>query len=276
MKDLIIKEIQAFVNTSPLNYSLDKRYKYFYEPQVGFASINDPLFLQYKEKIGEFYLLPTDWLDSEFGPNTSRKGTVISWVLPINEAVIATNRAETLLPSREWSHVRFYGEQFNRALEEHISKFLSKSGFQSIAPSISSRWQRVYSDNVGHASNWSERHAAYAAGLGTFSLNDALITKRGIAHRCGSVITELVIEPTIRQYQGIYDYCLHYNSQKCGACIKRCPVDAITKNGHNKDLCFSYSRTQIKPAVNEIYGVTAPGCGLCQTRVPCERHIPGK
>jgi len=39
---------------------------------------------------------------------------------------------------------------------------------------------------VGPASSWSERHAAYAAGLGTFSLNDALITPKGIAHRLGS------------------------------------------------------------------------------------------
>jgi len=32
---------------------------------------------------------------------------------------------------------------------------------------------------------------AYAAGHGTFSLSDGFITERGIAHRCGSVVTDL-------------------------------------------------------------------------------------
>lgn len=275
MKEAVVKEIQAYVSSSPLNRSQDGRYPYFDRPLIGFASLQDPIFLEYKEQIGDFYVLPAEWLDTETGSPPPRQGTVISWVLPIHETVLASNRPETALPSREWAHTRFYGEQFNHALADHLVRFLTKTGFLSVAPSIDSRWRRVYSEQRGHASNWSERHAAYAAGLGTFSLNDGLITKRGIAHRCGSVITELVLEPTPRPYHGIYDYCLYYNAKKCGACIKRCPAGAISTEGHNKDLCFQYTRTQVIPVVNEDYGVTTPSCGLCQTRVPCERCIPG-
>jgi epoxyqueuosine reductase len=276
MKDMIINEIKSFVRLSPFNKSQEKDYNYFDEPLIGFSSINDPLFSVYKEKIGEFHLLPVEWFESEFGPQSIKDGTVISWVLPINEIVLASNRAETAFPSREWAQTRFYGEKFNNLLAQHIIELLQKNGYRSIAPAISSRWQRMMSKNLGHASNWSERHAAYASGLGTFSLNDALITHRGIAHRCGSIITELVLEITERPYQGVADYCLYSTSKKCGACISRCPAGALSKDGHNKDLCFSHTRNKVIPTVNEGYGVTTPSCGLCQTRVPCEKCIPGR
>ncbi len=276
MKDLIIKEINSLVKSSPFNKSQEKGYRFFDEPLIGFADIHDPLFSEYKEKIGEFHLLPIEWFESEFGPQNTKDGTVISWSLPINETALESIRISTTFPSREWAQTRFYGQQFIDLLAQRIVEVLQENGFRSIVPAISSRWQRMTSKDLGHASNWSERHAAYAAGLGTFSLNDALITKKGIAHRCGSIITDLVLEPTQREYEGIYDYCLYYNSNKCGACITRCPAGALSKNGHDKELCFSYTRTKVVPTVNAGYGVTTPSCGLCQTRVPCEKCIPGR
>ena len=116
--------------------------------------------------------------------------------------------------------------------------------------------------------------AAYAAGLGTFSLNDALITPKGIAHRLGSVITDLVIEPSLRIYPERRYNCLHYRENRCGACIGRCPVGALSRDGHDKNKCRSYVYGTIPEAVAERYGVAATGCGLCQTKVPCEGVIP--
>lgn len=275
MKDCIIEEIKLLVHRSALNASRDQTFRYFDEPLIGFASAVDPLFDEYKEKIGDVHLLPLEWLGSELGLATFHEGTVISWILPINEEVLASNRKGSDLPSRQWAHVRFFGQQFNDTIAQHVVGFLTKAGFHSVAPSLSSRWERFTSEKAGRASNWSERHAAYAAGLGTFSLTDALITERGAAHRCGSVITDLVLEPTARPYQGIRDYCLFYTSQKCGVCIKRCPAGALSHHGHDKDLCFNYTRQKVMPTVNDAYGVTTSSCGLCQTGVPCEKRIPG-
>ena len=58
-----------------------------------------------------------------------------------------------------------------------------------------SQWARVTSDRFGFASTWSERHAAYASGLGTFGLSDGLITPRGQAMRCGSVVARIAVPP---------------------------------------------------------------------------------
>jgi len=42
---------------------------------------------------------------------------------------------------------------------------------------------KVQDGPKGQFSNWSERHIAYVAGLGTFSLADSFITEKGAANR---------------------------------------------------------------------------------------------
>ncbi len=116
---------------------------------------------------------------------------------------------------------------------------------------------------------------AYAAGHGTFSLTDALITARGLAHRCGSVVANVEFEPSPRSYSHHLEYCRHYRTGDCGICIKRCPAGAITQAGHDRVKCWEHlSVTQMdwlkRPGYIGIYA----GCGLCQTGTPCESGIP--
>jgi epoxyqueuosine reductase QueG len=128
-------------------------------------------------------------------------------------------------------------------------------------------------------SNWSERHIAYAAGLGTFSLSDGFITERGIAHRCGSVVAAIEIPASPRTASGPYANCLSFVNEKCGVCIKRCPSGAITEKGHDKVKCQEYlSSIGYRPGETKIYDVNTSvfGCGLCQTKVPCEDRNPAK
>jgi len=54
----------------------------------------------------------------------------------------------------------------------------------------------------------------------------------------------------------------------------RCPAGAITEKGHDKDKCFEYSYSVIGKTKKAEFGVTIAGCGLCQTKVPCEFEIP--
>ena len=125
-------------------------------------------------------------------------------------------------------------------------------------------------------SPWSERHAAYACGLGTFSLNDGLITPKGMAMRAGSVITLLKLKPTERRYQHHKANCLFFRDEECGKCIPRCPAGAITEQGHDKDRCHAYIHSESLRSRRIEYGLQTPpnACGLCQTGVPCEFQIP--
>jgi epoxyqueuosine reductase QueG len=246
---------------------------YFDEPLAGFASSCDPLFGQYKQIIGVYHLTPQQLLESAFGPMREGQGTVICWILPITAATLASNRRQKRWPSLEWAYTRTHGEAFNNLLREHMVKFLAAMGQRAIAPFLSNSWHLVET-NAGPSSTWSERHAAYAAGLGTVSLNDGLITEKGMAHRCGSIITDLVLSPSPRIYRDRAEYCLFHRSGTCGACIRRCPAQAISRNGHDKKKCHIYAYRDITRAVGKQYGVETLGCGLCQTGVPCEASIP--
>jgi len=266
MERTITGEIQRFVAENPGNRFPKGGGRYFDEPLVGYAAADDPLFADYKRIIGPFHLTPAELLPDA--------GSVISWVLPITRPIRESNRRENQWPSREWALTRSHGEALNGALRRHLVAFLEGRGHRAIAPQLSPAWQEFADTPVGIASTWSERHAAYAAGLGTFSLNDALITPRGIAHRLGSVITDLQLTPTCRPYPDHRHNCLWYREGTCGACIGRCPVGAISHEGHDKARCREYVYGEAPRAVAERYGITATGCGLCQTRVPCEGAIP--
>lgn len=273
MERRVAEEIVRFVSESSANRLPDNSSPYFDTPLTGFASAGDPQFSSYKQIIGDFHLTPFELFAGEFGEQLLA-GTVICWILPIAASVRRSNRDENEYPSRAWSQTRNFGEMVNSDLRRHLVDWLKSQGHRAAAPQLSGLWKEFPETPKGRASSWSERHAAFAAGLGTFSLNDALITAKGIAHRCGSVITDLVIKPSEKVDKGYAWNCLYYREGSCGACIGRCPVGAISFSGHDKERCCEYVYTTLPAAVAEKYGVKATGCGLCQTRVPCESAIP--
>lgn len=249
------------------------------EPLVGFSNGADPLFQFYKEDIGEFYLSPLEFFAHRF-PEVEvlpEQLTVITWILPQTEATKADHRQETHLLSERWARTRYFGEQVNDELRKYIVEFLKLAEVKAVAPALSSIWERKVSERYDYASTWSERHAAYAAGLGTFSLSDGLITPMGKAIRVGSVIAKIDILPNKRPYTHHNAYCLFYVNGTCGKCIDRCPIGAITEKGHDKILCAKYGRMLKEYVLRHfIFGNVGGryGCGFCQTGVPCESGIP--
>jgi len=271
----IARAIADFVRESAANRRKEGRGKYWEKPLIGFAAGDDPLFKQYKKIIGKFHLTPSEFFDEAFGKRKKPQDlSVISWILPASKAVRMSNRKETRFPSRLWAHARDFGEEFNIKLRKHVVSILQKKGYQAVAPMVSPHFKRVRSPKVGFASNWSERHAAYASGLGTFSLSDGLITRKGIAMRVGSVITNLPLRASSKKYPHHYFNCLYYFNKTCKACAARCPASAITAKGHDKDKCSDYLYGHAGAEKKEEYGVKITGCGLCQTKVPCEFQIP--
>ncbi|AJY70517.1 FeS-binding protein [Geobacter sulfurreducens] len=266
MDETISAEIGRFVAESPDNRFPDGSGPYFDQPLVGFAAAGDPLFTEYKRIIGEFHLTPAELL--------AGAATVISWVLPVTESTRVSNRLESDWPSRSWALTRTHGETLNGALRRNLVAYLEGLGHRAVAPQYSPAWREFSDTPVGIASTWSERHAAYAAGLGTFSLSDGLITARGIAHRVGSVVTTLALPATPRTARTYRHNCLWYREGTCGVCIGRCPVGAITFAGHDKARCRELVYGSAPALLAERYGVPHTGCGLCQTRVPCEAGVP--
>jgi epoxyqueuosine reductase len=277
-KEWVEDIIRRFINESPENtLKNEANEKAWADPLVGYSNGDDPLYYFYKKDIGEFYLTPIEFFNNSFPESETkpRDLTVISWILPQTDATKSEHRLQNKYPTERWVRARMYGEEVNDKLRRHVVDALTASGIDAVAPLLSPLWLAKMSERYGYASTWSERHAAYSAGLGTFGLSDGLITPKGKAMRCGSVIARINIPASARPYKNHNEYCLFYSEGTCGKCIERCPVGAISKTGHDKKKCSAYVNTMWE-YVRTNYGFKGYGCGLCQTGVPCESGIPAK
>ena len=272
----IIHLIQDFIATSPQNNMENKAGDPAWDSAlVGFASGTDAIWQLYKEVVGAFHWTPWEVFNQHRPdkPVSSEQLTVIAWILPQRKEVRKANRRARKYPSEEWARIRIYGEAFNVALRNHMVTSLEKAGHAAIAPMLAPNWTIIKSQQFSYASCWSERHAAHAAGLGTFGLCDGLITAKGKAMRAGSVVAHISLEPTPRPYADHRAYCLFFAEGTCGKCIDRCPVRAITEAGHDKEKCRQHL-ARSREYVEKTYRFKGYGCGLCQVGVPCEAGIP--
>ncbi|MHC6178858.1 4Fe-4S binding protein [Clostridium sp. JNZ X4-2] len=269
----LIKNAGDFVENSEDNYITEETaiseniigMKIFEKPILAFGNADDKYFslLKQPSAIGKHFLSPKEWLSS--------CRTVISFFLPFSKAVRQGNGENMSWPSAGWLHGRIEGQKLVNKLCMHLKSQLVNEGYNSVVPSLDKRFWAVTSGSNSHpglsfTSNWSERHAAFVCGMGTFGLSKGLITQKGMAGRFGSILTELYLPADIREYKDIYEYCL-----MCGKCIKNCPVNAISiKNGKNHNICSEF--------LNETAEKYRPryGCGKCQINVPCEHRIPDK
>jgi len=267
-KDDIINKAIDFTNNSALNYiskeaALKPEYagiKIFDDPIFAFGSADDDIFNRFKsdDVISDRFLTPVEWL-----PEAK---TVISFFLPHTEKIRSSNANDYDWPSDEWLHGRIEGQLLVKELSIYLENILLESGYKSLAPSLDERFKTGKAMPVAFTSNWSERHAAFACGLGTFGLSKGIITKKGMAGRFGSVITAMDLPKDNRPYKDIYEYC-----NKCGACAKHCPVDAISlEDGKIHKPCSDFLDETLEK-FNPRYG-----CGKCQVKVPCEKGIPKK
>jgi epoxyqueuosine reductase QueG len=230
-------------------------------PLFGFAAADDAYLagLGNIPEAGIKPLLPREWLASA--------QTVISFFLPFSEKIRSSNRGGGS-PSLEWLHGRIEGQSILEELCRRLQEALREAGHEAVVPALDERFwaKNLLPENGGplYTSNWSERHAAYACGLGTFSLSRGLITKKGVAGRFGSLITSLRIAATGRPYTGLYDYCSY-----CGACLRNCPVGAISREGGKDHVACGRFLKKTEAENSPYYG-----CGKCQTATPCETGLP--
>ncbi len=269
-----------FMETSTANRMGEKfgEEKMWDRPVVGFANGADPIFAAYKDRsaCGVEHWTPSEifanaYPDEDFSPGDL---TVISWILPQTSLSKADCAKSTTDPAERWARARILGEPVNDLLREYMTNTLHKNGYQAISPVLHPEWTRLETPEQIYTSKWSERHMAHAAGLGTFGLCDALITPVGKAIRLGSIVVKVDVAPDPRPYTDIHAYCLYFSKGTCGACIKRCPVGSISKDGRDKRSCRVFLRGPSTDYVKEHFDLDGYGCGMCQTAVPCEHGIP--
>ena len=234
-------------------------------PLVGVASADDPLFETFRknEIIGVQWRSPREWM-----PEAK---SVVAFFFPVSAEIRSRHRVARTATNEAWNYGYGKHGQVVNAFLSGLTSELERQGVKTFIPtkdpSFKIERQPVVSggkEDVHYSTSWSNRHVAFAAGLGTFGIHRHLITRKGCSGVLASMILDCEMEPTSADYQDPYENCIH-----CGACVTRCPAGAITlENLRNLKECAAYAAT--------LRSENDPGyCGKCLVGIPCEFIAPG-
>jgi len=252
-------------------------HKMWETPFFGVADGNDPYFDFLREHIGPFHHNPVEAFRLRYpGEGDPSNLRVVSVCFPQTQETKESQAKESKCPSREWIVTRGEWEPLIREFAEKVTAQLDRIGVRSVSSELVPGFVFHEVGKQGLSSSWSQRHVAFIAGLGTFGLSDGLITQKGKAVRFTSFVMEADLDTMPRQYAGHHDWCLYFQDGSCGLCMIRCPIGAISHNGHDKNACADYEEifaTKYWPAdIDKSTYIF--GCGLCQVGIPCENQRP--
>jgi len=284
------------LNRLPEKYGGDR---IFQAPIIGVAGGDDPIFKKYKdsEVVGPKHMTPQEmWLAGGLPDRDNLKARlrIVSIVFPYSNEIREEDKNVAEMPAEIYCVGRNFANAFKNKVLEQTVEFYKNKGFQAVGGMISPAFQLNFRD-VGEPgfiyAVWSERHIAFAAGLGTFGLHEGLITEAGCNIRLGSVITDAPLEVTPRKSDDPYANCLHFAGEKCMKCVSRCAGNALSEDGHDKVKCYLWGQVVaremeqrlgplLKPHHRNIGGKDQKsypvGCALCQFGVPCTSNNPLK
>ncbi len=281
----IEKAIKEFVATSPLNCLPScNNIPISEEPLVALADGDDSIFQDYKTIIGDHHITPREAMEKyiesrrwRYDKKTDIKNiSVVSYAMPISREARLSERNTPHGGSAYYNHTRWLGEKFRIHLRDYLVLLLELMGHYAVTPS---RFVETKTTPNGLMAGWSERHVAYACGLGTFGLNGLMITSRGCAIYLGSIVCDIRLTPTLRNKDSHTANCLYYYDGSCRTCIERCVGNAIDDQGRSNLKCRE-NLTRNQPENLKQLGLDndlvggAPACGLCSNGVPCEDKIP--
>lgn len=224
------------------------------KPIVGFADARDPYFPSLRELIRPDHHLPQDFL-----PGAK---TVMVWFVPFLPEIGKSNHGGAM-PSAQWADAYNITNAMAARVGEELCRWIRElPGEDAALPRDAGML-----DHDIPWSLWSHRHAAYRAGIGTFGINNMLITAEGCVGRCFSLVTTLNITPDSPLQE---ERCLYKRNGSCGLCVSRCPVGALTPSGFDRYACME------RLAANKANNAAASVCGKCIVGLPCSYANPVK
>lgn len=233
-------------------------------PLVAFAGADDPTFNKLCDIGAKGHCHPKSLLKNA--------RTIISYFIPFTESVVESNNIDGL-SSLEWVIAYVETNKLILDLGHHLKTIIGKGGFETYVPKPTSNFDK----KTLVESQWSHKHVAYIAWLGTFGMHSMIITERGCAGRLGSVITELYVENTSASYSqsetAAKKLCPCNDDGNIPPCIERCTFGALTEDSLDKFLCYKQC---LKNAEHFRDFPLADICGKCASGVPCSLKIPGK
>lgn len=216
---------------------------------VAYLSADNPGIDRLKELVTPDHYKAEDFLEGA--------KSVICFFLPF-KAWLGESNIEGAQASEDWAQAYTLTNALAIELGEAMIDFLAEKGIRAAYPYEATIFPR---DNP--RSRWSQRHLAYYAGLGSFGINNLLISKKGSMGRYFSLISEMEIEE-----KGLSpEYCLYKIDSSCTQCIDQCIFGALDEEGFDRLVCLKQLDSNEK-----LFDASV--CGKCAVGLPCSLEIP--
>ena len=157
MNNKIMELIKDYLKNYKKNKGTESDWR---EPVIGFASADDPMFLELKDLISPSHSLPTDFI--------SDAKSIIVFFLPFHEEIIKSNTYD-IESSRAWDIANIETNNLIVNINKYLHDKITEIGYTStvLPPTYNYDTKKLISD-------WSHRHVGYIAGIGTFGINNML------------------------------------------------------------------------------------------------------
>jgi epoxyqueuosine reductase QueG len=226
------------------------------EPIIEIISAKNEKLNLLKEAVSVEHLMPCDIL-----PDAK---SIVCFFIPFQDNVIDSNLKEKMA-SEKWVLAYIKTNDLIKTINDQIEILMEQSGFKAGKIPATHNF-----DTEKLVSNWSHRHIAYIAGIGTFGINNMLITKHGCCGRFGSIIINYELDE-YKENNDIKEKCLNKKNGSCGICQKKCVVYAYENAVFNRHKCYKQC---LENAENNKKAGYADVCGKCLVGLPCSKSEP--
>jgi epoxyqueuosine reductase QueG len=247
------KKIIEVIKSEVVSQNINKLWK---EPIIEIIPAIDEKLNILKEAVSMEHLMPCDIL--------SDAKSIISFFIPFQDNVIDSN-LNGKMASDEWVIAYIKTNELIKIINDKIEKLMEQHGYKTGTIPATHNF-----DTEKLVSNWSHRHIAYIAGIGTFGINNMIITKNGCCGRLGSIIINYELSE-YKQTHGIKEKCLNKINGSCGICRQKCIANAYENLKFDRYKCYKQC---LKNAENNKKTGYADVCGKCLVGLPCSKREP--
>ena len=253
----MLNKINNIIKSTVIEFEKNNQLNnYWKKPIIKIISAENKNFAILKEAVSAEHLMPDEIL-----PDAK---SVISFFIPFHENIVNSN-IDGKMASEKWVIAYIKTNELIKTINDNIEILMKKNGYNTGKIPATHNF-----DERKLISNWSHRHIAYIAGMGTFGINNMLITKNGCCGRLGSIIIDYKIdEPEEKKI--ITEKCLNKINGSCGLCQKKCAINTYENNKFNRQKCYQQCLKNSEYHKKNGY---ADVCGKCLAGLPCSMNEP--
>ncbi|MDL2217162.1 hypothetical protein LJC27_00715 [Christensenellaceae bacterium OttesenSCG-928-M15] len=227
------------------------------KPVIKYVDANHPEIPLFRDTVYPEHYLPADFLEAPT--------VILVYFVPFGEAAVKSNVGGKYA-SKLWIHAYTHADAALPQIDAGIVDAIRKAGYQAAVPTDTS-----YAGEGIYKSRWSHRHIARLGGMGTFGLNNLLLTDSGCCGYYSSVVTNLPIAPGQVLQE---ERCLYKRNGTCGLCVKRCVAGALTIDGFERNRCYDMCMEDAQHYKDDDFIHMADACGKCAAGMPCALRNP--